>query len=104
MVNPLEKYTEDQLRAEIRRREEEAAERARRERQLRLETFSELIDFPVVQRFVRLILPQHSRTTCSEDDEDVVNDGRCMRCTVLQAMAVHDVEKLSEMRLTEVWS
>lgn len=95
----LELFSDEELRRELRDREDTLIERARQERVRRTILLSGYLQVPEARALLVLLLPEHSRTTCTGDDE-IANDGRCCRCTVLQAIAAGDAGTLiDQMRI-----
>jgi hypothetical protein len=51
-----------------------------------------------VQRFLRLVIAKHDRTTCSDDG--IANVGRCQRCTLLHIIAGNDLDDGAEWHVS----
>lgn len=86
------------LEAELRRRREEELARIQREKENKMQQIQILTGSPLVMEFLKLLLPDHSRTTCITDEE-AVNPDRCTRCAVFYALEMQDMEVLYRLRI-----
>jgi hypothetical protein len=88
-MTKLEEITDADLHAELKRRSELEAQRIAAKEAAYEAAFLRLIKNPEVREFIDLCLPEHARTTCTDEN---LNVGRCQRCTASAAIAKAAVE------------
>lgn len=93
----LSAVTTKDLEEELTRRKEAERLRLEAEHAAKVAKLESFLSNPVVKQFLIFMLPDHSRTTC-KDDESLVNVDRCFRCTTLYNLKCDDFEEL-ERRL-----
>ena len=95
-MKDLSQFTDEELRAERRRRDKERDDKLLAEKMAKEEKLCKLVQDPAILEFIKLTTLDHSRTSC--DDEHLANEGRCGRCTVLYK--VQNLDGLTDLRLT----
>lgn len=91
----LENFTDDQLRAELKRRDDERAAEAEQRKQQRISDLRFYLTTSAGRELLGMLLPEHSRNTCNDKNPNV---DRCTRCTVLDALANEDWEVMLRLR------
>lgn len=98
----LSDLTDEQLRAELKRRDDEKAARIAAEREARIQKMEFYLSFPEARNLLRFLLPEHSRTTCGAEDS-CSNVYRCTRCTINEKLATGDYAYIVDHLKLETW-
>jgi hypothetical protein len=88
MSTDLTKATDDQLKAELKRREDERKVQER----LRLEAHQKIV-LDHIDALLSLV-PTHGRTSCSDENPCNAYNSRCQRCSLLKAKEYRDASEI----------
>ncbi len=98
----LDGVTDEELRAELKVRADAAQAKLDKAKADKQAAFAHLLEISnETYDLIRLLLPEHSRNTCNDDDNmAMVNVDRCTRCTVIQRLRDTEYEVVHDMQLT----
>jgi hypothetical protein len=102
-MGKLDNISDEDLRAELKRRDEERQRAREHAEAVKLAAFIEVMnaDTKLFQTLFSLLLPDHGRNTCSTEAGSHVNVDRCYRCTVNWLIKNEDwPELLRRLRLS----
>jgi hypothetical protein len=92
-------FSEDELRAELKRRNDEKEIAAGLAKKVRVDRVQRMIAVPAAHDLILLLSPDHSRNTCVEGKS--INEGRCWRCDIQAMLDCQDAEEIEKrVRIT----